>query len=76
MSTTVTIRLSSGQRRKLAQKAHVIGKTEADVLQELLDRELADDTVGQRAGHTRGTLSLAAAAGNWRKEIRQRNWRS
>lgn len=76
MTNSVTICLSRDQRRQLARKAQATGMTEAELLRELLDRELAADTVGQRAGHTKGRLSFTTSPGNWRNEIRKRNWRS
>lgn len=30
----------------------------------------------ERAGRTKGKLSLSVPSGNWRKEIHKRNWRS
>jgi hypothetical protein len=78
MNTTLTIRLPASQRRALSSKAAAAGKTESEIVRDLIERELAEQTVGERAGALFGCLSLphdAMPADPWRKSIRARNWR-
>jgi hypothetical protein len=78
MDTTLTIRLPAAQRRALSSKAVAAGKSESEVVRDLIARELAEQTIGERVGALFGCLSLprdAAAADSWRKTIRARNWR-
>jgi hypothetical protein len=76
MDTTLTIRLPASQRRALSSKAAATGKTESEIVRELIAIELAEQTVGERAGALFGCLSLPRdPAGPWRQTIRARNWR-
>jgi hypothetical protein len=78
MNTTLTIRLPAGQRRALSSKAAAAGKTESEIVRDLIERELAEQTVGERVGALFGCLSLphrAKRKHSWRKSIRARNWR-
>jgi hypothetical protein len=78
METTLTIRLAASQRRALSSKAAALGKTESEVVRELIQHELAEQTIGERVGTLFGCLSLPrekAPAGSWRQSIRSRNWR-
>ena len=78
MKTTLTIRLPGSQRRALSSKAAAAGKTESAIVRELIERELAEQTVGERVGALFGCLSLphdAKLTDSWRKSIRARTWR-
>lgn len=78
MNTTLTIRLPAGQRRALSSKAAAAGKTESEIVRDLIERELAEQTVGERVGELFGCLSLSHGTkrkDSWRKSIRARNWR-
>jgi hypothetical protein len=79
MNTTLTIRLPASQRRALSSKAAAAGKTESEIVRNLIERELVEQTVGERVGELFGCLSLphgARTTDSWRKNIRARNWRS
>lgn len=78
MNTTLTIRLPASQRRALSSKAAAAGKTESEIVRALIERELAEQTVGERVGALFGCLSLphdAKVPDPWRKSLRARNWR-
>jgi hypothetical protein len=78
MNTTLTIRLPASQRRALSSKAAAAGKTESEIVRDLIEHELAEQTVGERVGTLFGCLTLrhdAEPMDPWRKRIRTRNWR-
>ena len=78
MDTTLTIRLPATQRRALSSKAAAAGKSESEIVRDLIARELADQSIGERAGALFGCLSLRSsspAKDRWRATIKARNWR-
>jgi hypothetical protein len=76
MDTTFTFRISAKQRAKLRRRAKLFGQSEAELLREILDRELDDRPMGERIGHLAGTVSLKGVRLDpWRAQIRKRNWR-
>jgi hypothetical protein len=77
MTTTLTFRLESEQRKKLRSKARLLGKSESEFLREILDRELAERPMSTRVGHLKGTLSFEVKSpASMRQVLRERNWRS
>jgi len=77
MSTTITIRAQESLRKALARKAAVSGKTVSELVREILEEALAVRPLKVRAGHLKGRLVLSRKAPeDWRKRLRQRNWRS
>jgi hypothetical protein len=78
MDSTLTIRLPTSQRRALSSKAAAMGKTESEIVRDLIQRELADQALGESVRSLFGCLSLrhdTASEDHWRKAIRARNWR-
>ena len=79
MTETLTIRLSSAQRKALRARATAEGKTESDVVREFIDGQLrARGTLGERAGRYLGRLDFAPAALDrdpWRAQLRKANVR-
>ncbi len=75
MSKTLTIRLPQAQDEALTRRAEALGRTRSDLVRELIERGLQDPPLGRRIGHLKGRLGLARAAGGWRKQIKDRNWR-
>jgi hypothetical protein len=62
---------------KLRRKAKMLGKTESELLRELVDRELQPRTMGERIGHLQGTLSFDVKdPDSLRQALRERNWRT
>lgn len=77
MSTTITIRADESLREALDRKAEMSGKTVSQVVREILQDALADRPLKARVGHLKGSLSLPReAAEPWRRQLRERNWRS
>ena len=79
MTETLTIRLGTAQRKALRARATSEGKTESDVVRELIDVQLrAKGTLGERAGKHLGSLDFAPAALDhdpWRAHLRKANVR-
>jgi predicted DNA-binding protein len=77
MSTTITIRADEPLREVLDRKAAATGKTVSELVREILEEALAETTLQSRAGHLQGRLRLPRKASEpWRKNLRQRNWRT
>ncbi len=77
MSTTITIRTDESLREALDRKAAMSGKTVSQVVREILEDALADRPLKARVGHLKGSLRLPRkAAEPWRRQLRERNWRS
>ena len=79
MTETLTIRLGAGQRKALRARAASTGKTESDIVRELIDGQLqAKGTLGERAGRHLGRLDFAPAGLDrdpWRAHLRKMNSR-
>jgi plasmid stability protein len=76
MRTTITIRTDRSLREALAKRAAASGETVSALVRRILAEALSDRPMKSRVGHLRGNLSLPrAAAGSWREDIRERNWR-
>lgn len=76
MTTMLTVRVDADQRRRLRARAAAQGKTEAELVRAMLERELAEEPLGSRIDGLRGSLSLARRpTDDWRRQIRKRNWR-
>jgi hypothetical protein len=75
---TITFRLDEERRGALRKRAAALGKTESELLRDLIDREINRPTVAERAGDLIGCLSLDPKridTDPWRKTIRRNNWR-
>lgn len=79
MTETLTIRLGAAQRKALRARAAAEGKTESDVVRELIDVQLrAQGTLGERAGKYLGRLDFPPAtldSDPWRAKLRKANVR-
>lgn len=76
MTTTLTFRLPKSQRQKLRAQAKALGKTESEILRQMLDRELNARPLGERIGHLKGALGKQIREPDaWSRQIRERNWR-
>ncbi|OHE89320.1 MAG: hypothetical protein A3G75_00665 [Verrucomicrobia bacterium RIFCSPLOWO2_12_FULL_64_8] len=80
MTETLTIRLPAAQRQALRVRAAATGKTESELVRELLDVQLrAKSTLGERAGRYFGRLEFEPASLDrdpWRAHLRRMNARS
>jgi predicted transcriptional regulator len=77
MSTTLTIRADRDLRVALEKRAKAERKTVSGVVREILEDALTERPLEAKAGHLRGSLSLASEPSDpWRKQIRARNWRT
>jgi predicted DNA-binding protein len=75
MSKTLTIRLPDSQEAAVTTRAQELGTTRSELVRTLIERGLEEQALARNIGHLRGRLSLASKKGNWRGQIRDRNWR-
>lgn len=79
MNETLTIRLPSVQRKALRARAAATGKTESEIVRDLIARQLQDQgPLGERAGRHFGRLDFAqpqVESDPWRTHLRQANAR-
>jgi hypothetical protein len=77
MTTTLTIRLEKKQREKLRSKAKALGKSESELVRNMLDRDLKPRRLGDVVGHLAGALGPEIRPPDaWTKHLRENNWRS
>lgn len=76
MRNTLTIRTDDSLREALAKRAKSQGKSVSMLVREILEEAVAERALKDRIGHLRGSLALDnTATGDWRKSIRNTNWR-
>ena len=79
MTDTLTIRLPAAQRKALRARAAATGRTESELVRELIAVQLhTKGTLGERAGGFLGRLDFEPAALDrdpWRSHIRRMNSR-
>ena len=77
MNATLTIRLGESQRQRLRELASQLGKSDSELVREMIERGLAEESIGRRLAYLRGKLSDSPSAADvFSREIRERNWRS
>jgi len=79
MDTTLTIRLPIAQRKALKRRAAAAKQSESALVRELIEREMQHGFDFERVRHLAGSVASAPthwAKDAWRKQIRERNWRS
>ena len=81
MSTTITIRTEDLLRKRLEERAAATGTTLSALVREILENAVAERSLGRRAGHLKGRLTLPSdgpsnESSNWENAIRNRNWRA
>ena len=77
VSTTLTVRTDEALREALRVRAAVQGKTVSGLVREILEDALRERPVSARSGHLKGGLDLQKEPEDpWRKQLRERNWRS
>jgi macrodomain Ter protein organizer (MatP/YcbG family) len=77
MSTTLTIRANQALREALEQRAKTEGKTVSEIVREILEDALRERRLDAKVGHLKGRLELPSEPSDpWRKQIRERNWRT
>jgi hypothetical protein len=74
---TLSIRTDPLLRAALEKRAAAQGKTISQVAREILEDALTERPLKARTGHLRGRLELdRRASDEWRKRLRDRNWRT
>lgn len=75
--TTLTVRTDEELRDALERRARSEGKTLSSLVREILEEALAERPLVARAGHLKGCLELPQDTDDpWRRQLRDRNWRS
>lgn len=76
-STTITIRADATLRSELEERAAALGKSLSEVVREILEAAVSRQPVAGRVSHLKGRLRLPRSHSEpWRRELRERNWRS
>jgi predicted transcriptional regulator len=76
MNASLTIRLDEDQRQQLRKLASQLGKTDSEMVRDMIERGLAEESVGSRLAHLKGGLPESPAANDaLSRTIRERNWR-
>jgi hypothetical protein len=76
MTTSITFRLPLAERTKLRRRAKLLGKTESQLLRDLVKEGNQSRPMGERLKGLKGILSSKDM--KWdaqRREIYERNWR-
>jgi predicted transcriptional regulator len=76
MQATLTFRLPAEHKRQLQRLAAGLGKTESELVRQMIERGLAVESIAKRLARFKGCLSEAPSeADAFSRAIRQRNWR-
>lgn len=77
MNATLTIRLREEQRRQLRRLASKLGKSDSEIVRAMIERGLAEESVGRRLAHLNGALATSPVPDDsLARSIRDRNWRT
>lgn len=77
MDASITIRLDQERRNQLRKLAAKLGKTDSELVREMIEKELVEESVGRRLSHLKGILTKQTHIGDSLCEsIRERNWRA
>ncbi len=72
---TLTIRLDASQDEALTRRARALGRTRSQLVRDLIDKGLEEQPLGRSLGHLKGRLGLPAPKAEWRRRLKDRNWR-
>ncbi len=76
MNTSLTIRLTDDQRLKLHELAATLGKSDSELVRDLIAREICIEPLGARIAHLKGSLTAPSESeDSLTRTIRERNWR-
>ena len=77
MRNTLTIRTDEALREALQNRAQAQNKTVSEIVREILEQALIEKPLGEKIRHLRGGLQLPDDSTDpWRRQLRERNWRS
>jgi len=77
MATTITLRAEEALREELEKRAAAQGKSLSAFVRDILTEAVATTSVGERTAALKGSLRLPSRSRDaWRRQIRERNWRS
>jgi Arc/MetJ-type ribon-helix-helix transcriptional regulator len=75
MSKTIAVRVDPELQRAIEERARASGQTVSEVVRETLRDALAERPLSERIGHLRGALDVRVGRDDWRRALRERNWR-
>jgi len=76
MNTTMTIQIPEEQRKKLHALASKLGKTDSELVRQMIEHGLTERDLGQRINHLKGSLPESSSPTDaLSRSIRERNWR-
>jgi hypothetical protein len=76
-TSTITVRTGEALRRDLEERAAAAGKSLSEVVREILEAAVSRQPIAGRVSHLKGSLRLPRSHSEpWRRELRERNWRS
>jgi len=75
MEKTLTIRLNKDQDQALKRRARALRKTRSEVVRELIDKGLEEQSLSRKIAHLKGILNIPDAKDPVRRRIKERNWR-
>ncbi len=77
MNSTLTIRLPEERRQQLRELASTLGKTDSELVRQMIERGLTEESVGRRIAHLKGVLPESPSSDDpLAQSIRERNWRT
>jgi plasmid stability protein len=77
METTITVRAGEALREELEKRAAAQGKSLSALVRDILTDAVATMSVGERTAPLKGSLRLPRRPSEpWRRQLRERNWRS
>jgi hypothetical protein len=76
MRKTLTVRTDEALLDALERRAEIQGKTVSEVVREILSQALTERPIAARTGHLKGRLNLPVPKDQWRRKLKERNWRS
>lgn len=73
--TMLTLRVDERLREALDRRAEELGVSVSRLVRDILERELVSRPLGDKIGALRGALDSSGSTPDWRRRIRERNWR-
>ena len=75
MGMTLSIRTSETLHEALGERARLQGKSVSELVREILENAMVERSVLERTRHVVGSLDFEVDGDEWRRKIRERNWR-
>jgi hypothetical protein len=76
MNRTIAVRVDAALEKVLEERARATGLTVSQVVRDALRDTFAERPLAERVGHLKGALQIRQDKDSWRRELRERNWRT